>query len=431
MSNDLLTESRENGTHNRSPLTWLVAAAAAVIIAGVGIFAVVNGQGADEQTPPPQAADPTVTELVGPDQAALSGAVHGAQRRPAGRPARGLRRDRRVDRGRAGHPRGHPLVRRGSDRPGDRRGAERGDPEAPAPPCSSRTAGATWSPRTRAASCSSAASARRTPRASRRSTTRRSRPDDPATLCEAWPVSLHGLLLAAGAGTRMGTPKALVRDQDGTSWLLRSVGVLRDGGCVGVTVVLGAEAARGGGAAGRAGRPGRRRRPLGRGHGRVAPRRPRRDGGHRRRGRRWSRWSTCRTCRPRSYAAWSPRVPIRTGSPGRRTTACPAIPSSSAGTTGPRWPSPRPATGAPATTSPPTPPSWSSAGTSRPATIGIVPNETVVDAPTTGLHQPCSLVSPSLEYEHGPGPTDDDSHPAGAGGVPGGSGARALRLRAQ
>ncbi len=72
MSNDLLTESRENGTHNRSPLTWLVAAAAAVIIAGVGIFAVVNGQGADEQTPPPQAADPTVTELVGPDQAALS-----------------------------------------------------------------------------------------------------------------------------------------------------------------------------------------------------------------------------------------------------------------------------------------------------------------------------------------------------------------------
>ena len=57
-------------------------------------------------------------------------------------------------------------------------------------------------------------------------------------------MSLHGLLLAAGAGTRMGTPKALVRDQDGTSWLLRSVAVLRDGGCVAVTVVLGAEAAR-------------------------------------------------------------------------------------------------------------------------------------------------------------------------------------------
>jgi CTP:molybdopterin cytidylyltransferase MocA len=57
-------------------------------------------------------------------------------------------------------------------------------------------------------------------------------------------VSLHGLLLAAGAGTRMGTPKALMRDQDGTSWLLRSVAVLRAGGCDAVTVVLGAEAER-------------------------------------------------------------------------------------------------------------------------------------------------------------------------------------------
>ena len=44
MSNDVLAESRESGTHNRSPLTWLVAAAAAVIIAGVGVFAVVNGR---------------------------------------------------------------------------------------------------------------------------------------------------------------------------------------------------------------------------------------------------------------------------------------------------------------------------------------------------------------------------------------------------
>jgi CTP:molybdopterin cytidylyltransferase MocA len=45
----------------------------------------------------------------------------------------------------------------------------------------------------------------------------------------------QGLLLAAGAGRRMGMPKALVGD-----WLARSVGVLRDGGCSGVTVVLGA-----------------------------------------------------------------------------------------------------------------------------------------------------------------------------------------------
>jgi CTP:molybdopterin cytidylyltransferase MocA len=40
----------------------------------------------------------------------------------------------------------------------------------------------------------------------------------------------------------MGRPKALVRDADGTSWLQRSVDVLLDGGCSGVTVVLGAEA---------------------------------------------------------------------------------------------------------------------------------------------------------------------------------------------
>lgn len=49
-----------------------------------------------------------------------------------------------------------------------------------------------------------------------------------------------GLLLAAGAGRRMGMPKALKRDPDGTSWLARSAGVLLDGGCDGVTVVLGA-----------------------------------------------------------------------------------------------------------------------------------------------------------------------------------------------
>lgn len=50
----------------------------------------------------------------------------------------------------------------------------------------------------------------------------------------------HGLLLAAGAGTRMGQPKALVRDADGTSWLRRAIGVLQAGGCDLVTVVLGA-----------------------------------------------------------------------------------------------------------------------------------------------------------------------------------------------
>jgi CTP:molybdopterin cytidylyltransferase MocA len=55
-------------------------------------------------------------------------------------------------------------------------------------------------------------------------------------------VTLQGLLLAAGAGSRMGTPKALVVDPDGTPWLVRSVSVLLEGGCQAVTVVLGAGA---------------------------------------------------------------------------------------------------------------------------------------------------------------------------------------------
>lgn len=57
-------------------------------------------------------------------------------------------------------------------------------------------------------------------------------------------TSVAGLLLAAGAGRRMGTPKALVHDPDGTSWLARSVAALGAGGCHGVTVVVGAESAR-------------------------------------------------------------------------------------------------------------------------------------------------------------------------------------------
>lgn len=51
-----------------------------------------------------------------------------------------------------------------------------------------------------------------------------------------------GLLLAAGAGKRFGGPKALARDADGTSWLLRSVQALKP--CAEVVVVLGAEAER-------------------------------------------------------------------------------------------------------------------------------------------------------------------------------------------
>ncbi len=55
-------------------------------------------------------------------------------------------------------------------------------------------------------------------------------------------MSTSGLLLAAGAGRRMGTPKALVHDLDGTSWLRSSVQTLARGGCDRVYVVLGAAA---------------------------------------------------------------------------------------------------------------------------------------------------------------------------------------------
>jgi molybdenum cofactor cytidylyltransferase/nicotine blue oxidoreductase len=53
---------------------------------------------------------------------------------------------------------------------------------------------------------------------------------------------VHGLLLAAGAGSRMGMPKALVRDADGAPWLTRAIHTLVAGGCAQVTVVLGAGA---------------------------------------------------------------------------------------------------------------------------------------------------------------------------------------------
>lgn len=53
-------------------------------------------------------------------------------------------------------------------------------------------------------------------------------------------MTVQGLLLAAGAGSRMGTPKALVVGQDGEPWLARGVASLLGGGCDGVIVVLGA-----------------------------------------------------------------------------------------------------------------------------------------------------------------------------------------------
>jgi CTP:molybdopterin cytidylyltransferase MocA len=56
----------------------------------------------------------------------------------------------------------------------------------------------------------------------------------------AGPDRVVGVVLAAGAGTRMGRPKALVRRADGRPWVDLAVTTLLDGGCDAVVVVLGA-----------------------------------------------------------------------------------------------------------------------------------------------------------------------------------------------
>ncbi len=50
-----------------------------------------------------------------------------------------------------------------------------------------------------------------------------------------------GIVLAAGSGTRYGTPKALAVRSDGTPWVRSAVDALLAGGCAPVFVALGAE----------------------------------------------------------------------------------------------------------------------------------------------------------------------------------------------
>ena len=71
VTRDVLGESRADGTRGRSRLTWVVAAAAALVIVGVGLFVLTRG---DEATDPPPAPAPAgTTELTAPTGATTAG----------------------------------------------------------------------------------------------------------------------------------------------------------------------------------------------------------------------------------------------------------------------------------------------------------------------------------------------------------------------
>jgi CTP:molybdopterin cytidylyltransferase MocA len=55
-------------------------------------------------------------------------------------------------------------------------------------------------------------------------------------------MAVTGVVLAAGAGSRMGTPKALLRTPSGEPWLAVASRLLLEAGCDRVVVVLGASA---------------------------------------------------------------------------------------------------------------------------------------------------------------------------------------------
>jgi CTP:molybdopterin cytidylyltransferase MocA len=54
--------------------------------------------------------------------------------------------------------------------------------------------------------------------------------------------TVTGVVLAAGSGSRMGTPKALLTTESGESWATVACRLLLDSGCSSVVVVLGASA---------------------------------------------------------------------------------------------------------------------------------------------------------------------------------------------
>jgi CTP:molybdopterin cytidylyltransferase MocA len=68
-----------------------------------------------------------------------------------------------------------------------------------------------------------------------------SRPENDEASSAAPLPTVAGIVLAAGAGSRYGGPKALAHDTDGQPWLVRTARVLHGAGCAPVIVVLGAE----------------------------------------------------------------------------------------------------------------------------------------------------------------------------------------------
>lgn len=65
MTDQLTHESRGDGTHDRSRLTWLVAAAAVVLIGAGALFAVTQGD--DDPTPPTAGDAPSPEDVAPPD----------------------------------------------------------------------------------------------------------------------------------------------------------------------------------------------------------------------------------------------------------------------------------------------------------------------------------------------------------------------------
>ena len=65
---------------------------------------------------------------------------------------------------------------------------------------------------------------------------------DSADGIAAGSTAVTGIVLAAGAGTRFGRPKALVLADDGEPWVARAARLLAQAGCDRVIVVLGAQA---------------------------------------------------------------------------------------------------------------------------------------------------------------------------------------------